>query len=173
MEPNIYTILVIQNPGEESIVINPFGALSPERALEQYGGQIKHGAFVALIDRDAGSGNTVGGAIFVADREADGRLYLQNNEFLVNGEGADIDDIGTVVTSGEVELEVPEADLETFTVYGVNDNSETFTAVVSATEDTVADVAVKAGTVDEGFGHLVKIVAILKGDQSDLESVAI
>jgi len=164
MEPNLVT-LVVQNPGEQAEVIARDYGLTPGTAIEQYGGQIKHGAFVSL------SGDGV--QLLVADREVDGILYLQNNEHLIDGQGADIDLIGSVVASGDVPCEPDEADLETFTVYGVNDNHETFTAVVSATEDTIADVAVKAGTVDEGFEHLVKIVAILKGDQTDLESVEV
>lgn len=181
MEPNIITILTIQNPGEDSFVINPYGALSPEATIEQYGGKIKHGAFVTLIDRDAGSGNTVGGSIFVADRETDGRLYLQDNSYLAedNAYKADIDDIGAVVAvvaSGDVPLDPPPvdpADLETFTVFGNNDDIGAFVAVVSATEDTVYDVGVKAGLVDEGYEEDVDIVLIVKGDQSNLERVSV
>lgn len=176
MEPS-NTIITIQNPGEEAAVINPYAVLSPEDVVQQYGGQIKHGAFVTLIGRD-GLDNTVGGLILVADRETDGRLYLQNNEFLTedNAYKADIDDIGAVVASGEVPLDPPPvdpADLETFTVFGNNDDNENFVAVVSATEDTVYDVGVKAGLVDEGYEEDVDIVLIVKGDQSNLERVSV
>jgi hypothetical protein len=175
LEPNTHTLLTIQNPGEDSVVINPFGALTPEQAAEQYGGQIKHGAFVTLVDRDVRSGNTVGGVILIADREADGRLYLQNNEYMTedNPHKADVDDIGAVVASCDVPEDVPEPELETFTVFGNNDDSEDFVAVVAATDDTVYDVGVKAGLVDEGYESDVEIRLILKGDWSHLEPIAV
>lgn len=168
MEPR-NTIVTIQNPAEDSVVINPYAVLSPEAVIENYGGKIKHGAFVSIIERD-GLDNTIGGSIFVADRETDGRLYLQNNEFLIDGEGADVDDIGAVVASGDVELEASE-ELETFTVFGNNDNGVDFVAVVTATEATVRDVGIQAGLVDEGFEDSVSIDCILKGDQSTVERV--
>lgn len=171
MEPTVTnTIVTIQNPTEDSIVINPTAVLSAEDVVEQYGGKIKHGAFVSLTERD-GRDNTIGGSIFVADREVDGRLYLQNNEYLLDGDGADIDSIGSVCASGEVELDasVVEGELETFTVYGINDDHQTFTAVITATEATAEEVGIKAGLVDDGYEHLVKIAAILKGNQTGLE----
>lgn len=171
MEPGSITVVAIQNPGEEAVIIRA-GALTPETAIEQFGEQIQHGAFVALTDRDY-HGNTTSVTLLVADRETDGRLYLQDNSYLYpdNQYKADVDDIGAVVASGDVPL--PEPDLETFTVFGNNDDGEDFVAVVSATEDTVHDEGVKAGLVDEGFENSVSINLILKGDCSDLEAVAV
>jgi hypothetical protein len=168
MEPTI-TLVTIQNPGEDSVIINPFGVETPESVIEKYGDQIKHGAFVSLIDRDTNS-NTVGGLILVADREADDILYLQNNEYMSDDNAADVDQIGAVIASGDVALA---EELETFTVVGNNDDGEAFVAVVTATEDTVYNVGVQAGLVDEGFENSVTIDLIVKGAHPDLEQVAV
>lgn len=172
MIPDI-TIVAVSNPGdEEATVFVASTVLSAEEVIEQYGNKINHGAFVSVTYRD-GRGNTTRVLHFIADRSVSS-LYLQNNEFMADEDDApDVDDIGTVVASGYAPLETPEEELETYTVFGRNDDSENFVAVVTATEETVAEVAVKAGTVDEGCEHLVIIGAILKGDQSDLDRVSI
>lgn len=168
MEPT-NTIVTIQNPGEESIVINPYAVLTATQVAEQYGGKIKHGAFVSIAERN-GFDNTTGGSIFVADRDTDGILYLQNNEYMNDGV-CGVDTIGAVAGSADVPLEPDPADLETFTVFGNNDDNEDFVAVVTATEDTVYSVGVQAGLVDEGYEEDVDIVLIVKGDQRNLERV--
>lgn len=170
MIPNI-TIVAISNPGDaEATIIVASTVLSAEEVIEQYGDKINHGAFVSVIYRD-GHGDTTRVLHFIADRSGN-YLYLQNNNFMADEDNApDVDYIGAVVASGYAyaPLETPEEELETYTVFGRNDDSENFVAVVSATEETVAEVAVRAGTVDEGCEHLVTIGAILKGDQSDLD----
>lgn len=171
MEPADITILAIQNPGDaEATIVNPQSIITPDTAIEEYGSQIKQGAFVSLTDRNSG-GNTVNVALFVADRVGD-VVYLQNNESVVERH-VSIDDIGSVVAAHGAPLTPDEADLETFTVFGTNDDGERFIAVVSATEDTVEDVGVKAGLVDKGYEADVSIAAVLKGDHSGLESVAL
>lgn len=168
MEPADITILAIQNPGDaEATIANPQRILTPNTAIEQYGGQIKQGAFVTLTDRSV-NGNTVSVTTFVADRIGD-TLYLQNNAGIAENE-VSIDSIGGVEAQGYAP---PEPELETFTVFGNNDDGENFVAVVSATEDTVVEEGVKAGLVDEGYEADVTIAAVLKGDQSGLERVSV
>lgn len=160
MSTNSNTIIGIQNSDEETAEVIVHGsALTASGVIEHYGHKINKGAFVSVTDVD-GAGVTVGITIYIADK-LDTTVYLQDNAF---GDETDIDNVGSTVAVGEVS--VPE-ELETFTVYGVNDNSETFIAVVTATESTVEDVAITAGTVDEGVEHLVKIVAVLRGDQTE------
>jgi hypothetical protein len=162
MEP---TILAVQNPGEETILIPQVGT-DLEDIIINYGSQFEHGAFVALIEKDAfGQVRTI--RQFVVDKITDGQTYLQDNSYMSEDGAANVDHIGAVVSAGFPDDPTPEEELETFTVYGVNDDDEAFSAVVSATESTVESVGVQAGLVDEGFESHVKIVAILKGDQTD------
>lgn len=164
------TVVAIQNPGEETQVFRA-NELTPYSAAEQFGVHMKQGAFVALTNHDE-RGNTESVALFVVDTlaTAEGRrVYLQNNERFADSDfpEVDIDDIGCVI--GYADLAV--APLETYTVFGINDDRENFVAVITATPDTVEEQAVKAGLVDEGYESSVQIVAIFKGDQTDLENV--
>lgn len=166
------TILAIQNPGEtKSIIIRDVG--EPGRdAIEKHGAVIKRGAFVSFTTRD-NLGNTSAVEHFIADRVSN-RVYLQDNGHfaldLDDAEAPDVDYIGAVIHSGDA---APTGGLETFTVYGNNDDDEDFVAVVSATEDTVYDEGVKAGLVDAGYEDDVAIHNIVKGDLRELEFVAI
>jgi hypothetical protein len=163
MEPVDITILAIQNPGsEETVIVSPQRTVSPQQAADEYGSQIQQGAFVTLIDRSP-HGNTVGVTVLVADRNGD-VVYLQTNDAIADNE-VDIDAIGRVVA--ESYNPEPKVELETFTVFGNNDDGDDFVAVVSATEDTVHDVGVQAGLVDAGFEGSVTISCILKGDHGD------
>lgn len=171
MEPGSVVILAVQNPGEAAVIIARDFGLTPNGAIEQYGDQIKQGAFVSLTERD-NDGNTASVALFVADRVGD-TLYLQDNSFMSDSEAPSIDDIGSTVASGEAPLTPNPAELETFTVFGNNDDGEAFVAVVTATEDTVYNVGVQAGLVDEGFENSVTIDLIVKGEQADLERVEV
>ena len=165
------TIVSIQNPGDAEATNIVAESLTPTGVIEQYGSRIAQGAFVALTDRDFINGNTQRVSLFVADR-VETNLYLQNNELMQDENvAADPDNIGAVIASGQAPLASTE-ELETFTVFGVNDDGENFSAVVSATEDTVHDVGIKAGLVDEGWENSVKIDLIVKGDALDLERVS-
>lgn len=167
------TILAIQNPGEtEATILRELEGIDLLSVIEKHGAIIEHGAFVSLTDRDL-DGNTCGVRQFIADRIGN-TLYLQNNEFMRHeDERANVDDIGSVVESGYAPLPAPKPELEAFTVFGTNDAGEGFVAAVAATEDTVYDVGVQAGLVDQGYEADVMIVAILKGDQSGVERVTV
>lgn len=179
MEPADITILAIQNPGDaEATIVNPQSIITPDTAIKEYGGQIKQGAFVSLTDCSP-NGNTVGACIFVADRAGD-VVFLHSNAYMsldsalyIDNIGEIIDNIGEIIASRSAPLIPDEANLETFTVFGTNDDGYPFRAVVSATKDTVYDVGVKAGLVDEGYEGNVSIAVVLKGDQSGLESVTL
>lgn len=168
------TIIAIKNPEETPLVIDDGFVLDGNEVAEQYGKQIKRGAFVTLIDVDY-DGDADGDAeLYIADRVED-RVYLQSNDQVGDG-GNSIDAVGSVHTyADDVPLESDEpdpADLETFTVFGNNDDNENFVAVVSATEETVREVGINAGVVDEGCEGMVDIVLIVKGDQSSAEVVS-
>ncbi len=168
------TILAVKNPSDEvenATILAERPGLTPEAVIEEFGDKIERGAFVSLTERDEG-GNTTNVLLYVADRSGDS-LYLQDNGNIGPDYGADIDDIGDVIESGYAPLADPEPELETFTVFGNNDDGEDFVAVVSATEDTVRETGVQAGLVDPGFEDSVSIGLILKGDHSDLENVAV
>lgn len=171
MEPGSIVILAVQNPGEAATVVACDFGLTPKIAIDKYGDQIKQGAFVSLTERD-NDGNTAAVSIYVADRVLD-QLYLQDNEYLSESGAPSIDIIGSVIEQGHAPLAPDPTELETFTVFGKNDDEENFVAVVSATVDTVHDAGVKAGLVDEGYEEDVVINVVLKGDYSNLETVSI
>ena len=159
------TIVGIQNPGDEAAEVFRTGyALTPSDIANHFSDKIESGAFVTAIDRDP-HGNTVGIKVFIADKSEE-VVYLQNNEY---GEEANIDLLGDVVCSVEFEAK---AELETFTVYGTDDNGSPFRAVITATEADAEEAGIEAGTVNWGCGYLVKIVAILKGDVTKEEVVS-
>jgi len=173
MNPDI-TVLAIQNPGEEAEIFR-IPSVDAYGAIDNYGEKMQHGAFVSLTARDS-QGNTTDVKLYVVDRIGS-TVYLQMNDRLQDEEAPSIDYIGGVVASGEAPLPTPPVpepepvELETFTVFGNNDDNENFVAVVSATEDTVHEVGVQAGLVDEGYEDQVDIVLIVKGDHSDAEPV--
>lgn len=70
--------------------------------------------------------------------------------------------------AAEVPAPVPDVELETFTVFGTNDDNEAFTAVITADPDKVETAAQEAGATAPNYAYLVTIAGILKGDQSDL-----
>lgn len=160
------TLIAITNPSDPSaesgFVDTKAGNIPVESIIPEYGDKIEDGAQIVVV----GDGPVPHVWQYIAERFIDDIWIRVNNDIQTN---IDTEVVGPEVATGHVGLR----ELETFTVYGVNDNDEAFTAVVSATEHTVADVAAKAGAVDEDYEHLVKIAAIVKGDQSDLEFVTI
>lgn len=173
------TIVAITNPSDEGaeshIVEELAGLVVPRRILEEFGDRLEDGAQVAMI----GGANGVGRVWqYIATRDGETVALRSNNGLAGRAEGERfIDFVENADDAHKYLIEVvglpPEPELETFTVFGENDDGERFVAVVSATEDTVNDVGVQAGLVDDGFEHYVRIDLILKGDHSDLESVTI
>lgn len=155
MNPYI-TILAIQNPGRpEAVIIRHRGALSPPTVITKHSAKIEHGAFVSLTERDI-DGNTRSVSHFIADRTPN-QLYLQNNDYMQDDTAPAVNEIGAFVAGG---IAKPiQVELETFTIFGKDDNDEVFVTIVDATEDTARD----------GFGA---DVIIFKGDQSELEIVS-
>ena len=167
------TLIAITNPSDEAAqagIVHDFGSgtMYPERILELFGDKLEDGAQVTMVD---------GGSVwqYLATR-LDDSIALRSNNALGDGSFIDYMEAGDangeyMVTSAWVPLaSSPEAELETFTVIGVNDAGEDFVAVVSATEDTVRDVGVQAACVG-GYEDCVHVDVILKGEHSDLERV--
>lgn len=170
MEPTSITIVAIQNPGDaEATIVNPQEIITPDDAIEKFGAQIEQGAFVSLTGRNI-KGNTTGVQILVADRSGDS-LYLQDNEFMQDKEmAADVDNIGKIIASGYAPL----PQLNTYTVFGANDEGERFVKVCTAeTPEEAAEQTKIAVLVDAGCAHLVKVDIVLTGDHSDAEVVNI
>lgn len=171
MNPPTYSIVGITNPkeGAAQAATDVLASVAdPASIISDYGDQIENGALVSITDRD-GNGNTVGQYLYIADRESNEDTLILRNNATLGDLSVFLYEAGGEVARGE---SAPEAELETFTVFGNNDDGEDFVAVVTATEDTVADVGVQAGLVDEGFEGSVSISLILKGDHSDTEVVA-
>lgn len=158
---------VIQNVGEEPITVRSQYFIENDEFISKYGSKIKRGAFVALFNFDAGM--LVSSRQFIADR-IETRVYLQDNSNVITS-NCNIDFVGEIVAHGNAALEGEIPGLETFTVFGENDDGERFTAVISATEETAFKAAIDAGTVDRGWEDDVTIAAILYGDQSTLDQV--
>jgi hypothetical protein len=168
MEPTSITIVAIQNPGDaEATIVNPQEIITPDDAIEKFGTQIEQGAFVSLTGRSI-NGNTIGVQILVADRSG-ASLYLQDNEFMQDEEtAADVDNIGKVIASGYAPL----PQLNTYTVFGSNDDGERFVNVCTAeTPEEAAKQTKTAVLVDAGCESMVDIVIVLTGDHSDAEAV--
>jgi hypothetical protein len=164
---------VIQNPGVAvaQVIVGPPG-LTPPEIISNYGGKIAQGAFVSVAEFNAYNLPT-GGGVFVADR-IDDHLYLQDNSGLAEREeGPTIDAIGEVINSGYAPLDAPPEQLETFTVFGLNDDGEAFTAIVAATEDTIETVGRTAGATSWGGAADVELQLIVKGDASGWERVTV
>lgn len=169
MEPGSITVLVVQNPDEEATVVARSPGLDPDSTIEEYGEQIKRGAFVALIQRDRLS-NTTGGELFVADR-IDSTLYLQTNAYMSDDGGASVDDIGPSIAAGYAPLPEP-VELNTYTVFGTDDDGERFSNLCTAeTAEQAAAQTKTAVLVDEGCEHLVTVDIVLTGDHTDAEAV--
>lgn len=160
-------LIAITNPSDESaesgFVHTQDGYITVESIIPEYGERIEDGAQIVIVT----NGPRPRVWQYVAERVGDDIWVRVNNTL---SDYIDTEDVGPCVAQGSV---ATAPDLETFTVFGENDNGERFVAVVAATEDTVEDVAVKAGLVDEGFESDVDIHLILKGDQSDLETVTV
>lgn len=158
---------VIQNPDAEPITVRSNYDISNEEFIVKYGSEVKKGALIALFNFDTGL--LVNSRQFIADR-IQNRVYLQNN-VLADKDSCSIDAVGEIVEDGLAPLENDTPALETYTVFGFNDNDERFTAVISSTDEAVYDDAVIAGLVDPGYEYLVRVAAIFRGDYSDLEQV--
>jgi len=153
--------VAITNPSDSAAkagVVENVGFWSPRSLLEQFGERIEDGAIISVFDL---GGITPGVWQYIAERYGD-EIKLRTNNTL--SDYFDTANAGETIDAFTI---AAAAELETFTVYGVNDDGEGFTAVVNATEDTVEDVGVQAGLVDEGYEHAVKIVAVLRGDQTE------
>lgn len=164
------TTVVITNPGEDAQVIKALESLTPQSVINNYHESIERGAFVAVIDIDSYY-NTFDVKQFIADKTAT-TVFLQDNSrvpALEEEDGADIDEIGAVVSSLEI---TPPVTLVPFTVFGTNDDDEAFTAVVSATEETVYEVGRVAGSTLPGYEGDVVIALVLPGDQSGIDRVS-
>jgi hypothetical protein len=122
---------------------------------------------VSLTGRSL-NGNTTRVQILVADRSGD-FLVLQDNEFMRDEEtGAGVNNIGKVIVGGYAPL----PQLNTYTVFGSNDNNEQFVNVCTA--ETAEEAAMQTKTavlVDEGCESMVDINIVLTGDHSDAEAV--
>lgn len=185
------TLIAITNPSdpsaEASIVRNvDYDAGCPEGILENFGDKLEDGAQVVMVKRERVWQ-------YLATRESpppggfdSGSIALRNNNALVrdsrydndafidymNGsDNFDIIAMGNYPLASDVAAEATDEPLETFTVFGNNDDGEDFVVVVSATEDTVREVGAKAGLVDEDYVDLVDINLIVKGEHPDLECV--
>jgi hypothetical protein len=179
-------IIAITNPSDESAEAGiveeiPYPGLTPRTILERYGSKLEDGAQVVMTNIDNSRVWQ-----YIATRETDGTesIALRSNNGLAREDGDQtfIQFVAAgpghgefIIEVGDYELERPEppVELETFTVYGENDDDERFVAVVSATEDTVREAGIKAGLVDEGYEADVRIDLILKGDQTDLEVASV
>lgn len=180
------TLIAITNPSDESaesgFVATPDFICTPQIILEQYGDKLEDGAQVVMIE---GEGEDTRVWQYVATRNPNypESIALRSNNALAADAGPDGEEFifyisgrdpygEGIIENANVSLASDEPELETFTVFGNNDDGENFVAVVTATEETVIDEGVKAGVVDEGYESDVVIVAVLKGDQSHLERVA-
>lgn len=176
------TLIAVTNPSDESAEAGIVDQRSlvghPEGILREFGDRLEDGAQVALVEN-----GRVWQYIVTRDDENPESVALRSNNSLAADKRAEgerfIDYVNDTPDAFDYIIEVgyypleSAAALEEFTVYGINDDGEPFTAVVAATEATVYDAGVQAGLVDEGFENSVKIVAVFKGDQSDLERVPV
>lgn len=178
------SLIAITNPSDESaesgIVYEaaPFETFTPNAILNKFGSKLEDGAQVTMVE-----GNRVWQ--YLATRDGSSIALRSNNALAADAGDQDEDSeffwfvtgrsggSDSIIDSTVAPLELPEAELETFTVYGNNDDDENFVAVVSATEETAHEVGVAAGVVDKGYENDVKIYLILKGDQTDLATVSI
>lgn len=157
-------LIAITNPSDESaeagFVHTQVGYITTERIIPDYGDKIEDGAQIVIVS----DGPNPRVWQFIAERVDDDIWIRVNN---TTGDYIDTEDVGPSVASGSVE---PEAPLETYTVFGENDDAEPFRAVVTATSPAAAKAAgIQAGLVDEGFEHDVDIAAVLKGNVSDVD----
>ncbi len=171
-------LIAITNPSDASAeagtVQSISGICTPKFILEELGEKLEDGDQVVMVEDDrvwqylvTRSSNEApialrpNNALGVDARYGDGESCIDHEQWRQ----------GEIIECGTQKL-VSEGELETFTVFGNNDDGEDFVAVVSATEDTVYDAGVQAGLIDGGYEQWVTIDLIVKGDESDLERVS-
>lgn len=162
------TLIAITNPSDESaqagFVHTQGGVITVESIIPEYGDKIEDGAQIVIVDD---SFPTINVWQYIAERCGDEVwLHVNNTARLY----VDIDDVGPVVAQGTLTAPEPEVELETFTVFGENDDAEAFRAVVTAASPAAAKAAgTAAGLVDEGCEDMVRVDAVLKGDVSEAD----
>jgi hypothetical protein len=160
-------LIAITNPVHESAYAefthNQSTPITLESIVPKYGDKIENGAQIVIVSDDP----TPRVWQYIAERNGD-YIWIRTNNNL--SDYIDTEDIGPSVAEGTVTPAEPEAELETYTVFGEDDDGERFRAVVAASSPAAAYVAgIQAGLVDEGFEHDVAIAAVLKGDVTDID----
>lgn len=145
-------LIAITNPSDgsaEARIVEEIGASTPYHILERFGHKLENGAQVVII-----KGDRVWQYLVTRMPDDKDRIDLRSG-------------LGVIIATRSQRL-MPDAALETFTVFGKNDGGENFTAVVWATENTVHDVGVSAGLIFAGREEDVDIYLIVKGDATGL-----
>lgn len=160
-------LIAITNPSDESaqsgFVHTQTGHVTVESIIPEYGEKIEDGAQIVIVS----DGPAPRVWQYIAERVGDD-IWIRVNNTL--SDYIDTEDVGPCVAQGTVTATEPEVELETYTVFGENDDGEQFRAVVTAANPAAAKAAgIQAGLVDEGFERDVDIAAILKGDVTDVD----
>lgn len=174
------TLIAVTNPSDKSaesgFVVEPEFLPTPERILAEYGGKLEDGAQIAFIEGE-GEDTRVWQYIATRDPNNPESIALRSNNALAADAGPSGEEFifyvnqrqggnASIIESAHVALEA-DAPLETYTVFGENDDSERFVAVVTAPSEAAAyDAGITAGCVDEGWESDVRIDLILPGDHS-------
>lgn len=162
--------VAITNPSDNKAlagIVEELGDVwSPKTLLEKFGDKLEDGALVSVFD--------VSVFQYVATRVGDSIALRTNDGWADLGDELLIDkcspDYGPVESlMAPLASEEPEPELEEYTVVGTNDDSDPFTATVTASSPEQAEEeGIKAGLVDEGYEYLVTIIAVFKGDLSGI-----
>lgn len=179
-------LIAITNPSDKSaesgFVVEPDFLPTPDRILEEYGGKLEDGAQITVVE-----GSRVWQYVATRHPNNPASIALRSNNALAADAGPTGEEFisyvherrggnASIIARANVALE-SDAPLETYTVFGEDDGSEWFTAVVTArSEQDAYDAGITAGCVDEGCESHVRIDLILPGDYSqaaiDTEALA-
>lgn len=159
-------LIAITNPSDESaeagFVHTQYGYITTESIIPDYGDKIEDGAQIVIVSDIDGLAHRVWQ--FIAER-VDDEIWIRVNNTV--GDYIDVEDAGPCVAQGNV---TPPEPLETYTVFGRNDNCEPFRCVVSAISPVEAyAAAVDAAVVDEGWEFEVRVDIVLKGDVTEAD----
>lgn len=176
------TLIAITNPSDESaeagFVATPEFLPTPSRILEEYGSKLEDGAAVVFVE-----GTRVWQYIATRDPNNPASIALRSNNALAADAGESGEEFifyvsgrrggnSSIIDTANIPLEA-DGPLETYTVFGENDDAEPFRAVLTATSPAAAKLAgIDAGTVDAGCEHMVRVDAVLKGDVTEADVTA-
>lgn len=160
-------LIAITNPNDSSaqagFVHTQVGHITVESIIPEYGDKIEDGAQITIVT-DSPSPLVWQ---YIAERVGDD-IWIRVNNTLADY--IDTEDVGPAVAEGSVTPPEPEVELKTYTVFGENDDSEQFRAVVTAPDPAAAKAAgIQAGLVDAGFESDVDVAAVLEGDVSSID----